>query len=222
MKYEENSETEIFTYDPGYQHDEARISADRQTVMLFSYRQFRIYDKAGKLVKETDIPEADRVIDQQFIRDGKESWLEVIYDNGKEDVYSASDGSLLREGYDRKRNISNGLDEEFVIGDLRIESPLHGTPAVYDAKTGREVARLKKDTYLTDVTQAGDYLAARYREASGIVFGQLMDNNCEVLAELPYLCDVDKDALIFDYPAGSIRESKIYELEEIVEMSEAY
>ncbi|MCI9621159.1 MAG: protein kinase [Dorea sp.] len=222
MKYEENSETEIFTYDPGYQHDEARISADRQTVMLFSYRQFRIYDKAGKLVKEADIPEADRVIDQQFIRDGKESWLEVIYDNGKEDVYSASDGSLLREGYDKKRNISNGLDEEFVIGDLRIESPLHGTPAVYDAKTGREVARLKKDTYLTDVTQAGDYLAARYKEAGGIGFGQLMDNNCEVLAELPYLCDVGKETLIFDYPAGSIRESKIYELEEIVEMSEAY
>ena len=54
----------------------------------------------------------------------------MIYDNGKEDVYSASDGSLLREGYDKKRNISNGLDEEFVIGDLRIESPLHGTPAV--------------------------------------------------------------------------------------------
>ena len=222
MKYEENPETEIFTYDPGYQHDEARISADRQTVMLFSYRQFRIYDTAGKLVKEADIPEADRVIDQQFIRDGKESWLEVIYDNGKEDVYSASDGSLLREGYDKKRNISNGLDEEFVIGDLRIESPLHGTPAVYDAKTGREVARLKKDTYLTDVTQAGDYLAARYKEAGGIGFGQLMDNNCEVLAELPYLCDVDKETLIFDYPAGSIRESKIYELEEIVEMSEAY
>ena len=84
------------------------------------------------------------------------------------------------------------------------------------------MARLKKDTYLTDVTQAGDYLAARYKEAGGIGFGQLMDNNCEVLAELPYLCDVDKETLIFDYPAGSIRESKIYELEEIVEMSEAY
>lgn len=222
MKYEENPKAEIFTYDSDYQHDEARVSADEKTVMLFSYRQFRIYDKAGELVNETDIPDADRVIDQQFVRDGKNSFLEVMYSDGKVRVYSASDGSLLREGTGIGNQSGHELDEEFVIGNLRIELPLHGTPMVYDAKTGKRVASLKKDTYLTYVTKAGSYLAAQYMAADGECSGQLLNEECEVIAELPYLSDVVGETLVFDYPAGSIRESKIYELEEIVGLSEQH
>lgn len=241
MVYEENPEAEMFSYDPGYQHDEARISADGKTVMLFSYRQFRIYDTAGNLINETDIPDADQVIDQQFIRDGEESRLEVIYGNGKTRIYSADDGSLLRgeagtelsekaedlgkrneEGKAAAGNeAGHELDEEFIVGNLRIKSPLDGTPTVYDVKTGKEVARLKADTHLTYVTEAGDYLVAQYMAVDGNSCGQLLDKNLEVLAELLYLCDVVGETLIFDYPTGSIRKSKIYELNEITEKSKA-
>ena len=40
-----------------------------------------------------------------------------------------------------------------------------------------------------------------------------------LLAELPYLCDVIGDYLVFDYPSGTIRKSKIYSLDELMEMA---
>ena len=40
-----------------------------------------------------------------------------------------------------------------------------------------------------------------------------------MLAELPYLCDVEGDKLIFDYPEGSIRESEIYDVDELVTLA---
>ena len=111
------------------------------------------------------------------------------------------------------------LDEEFLVDNLRIESPLHGTPTVYDADTGKELARLNEDTYLTYVEKAGDYIVAQYITAEGYRSGQLLSKDCEVLAELPYLCDVEGDKLIFDYPEGSIRESEIYDVDELVDLA---
>ena len=213
MKYEENPETERFTYDSGYEHKEARVSSDGSTVMLFSYRHFRVYDQKGKMIREVVLPDPDHILDQQFIRENGESYLEVTYDNGKADVYSAKDGSLLWE--EKKERPAADLDEEFLIGHLRIESPLHGTPVVYDAETGKELARLKEDTYLAYAEKAGDYIVAQYITADGYRFGQLLNMDCEVLADLPYLCDVAGENLIFDYPSGSIRESKIYDAEEL-------
>lgn len=213
MKYEENPETERFTYDSGYEHKEARVSSDGSTVMLFSYRHFRVYDQKGKMIREVILPDPDHILDQQFIRENGESYLEVTYDNGKADVYSAKDGSLLWE--EKKERPAADLDEEFLIGHLRIESPLHGTPVVYDAETGKELARLKEDTYLAYAEKAGDYIVAQYITADGYRFGQLLNMDCEVLADLPYLCDVAGENLIFDYPSGSIRESKIYDAEEL-------
>ena len=218
MRYEDNQDTEILSYDSAYRHDEARISSDGRTVMLFSYEQFRIYDKEGNVIREMVLPDSDRVFDQQFVRDGDSSYLEVIYDTGKTEIYSAEDGSLLRE---ESREISKEeRDEEFFIDDMRIESPLHGTPIVYHAKTGKEAARLKEDTYLTYVTKADDYIVAQYITADGVCSGQLLNGEYEVLAELPYLCDVTDDTLIFDYPTGSVRKSKIYDIDELMEMAQ--
>ena len=47
LQYESHPDTELFSYDPTYPHDEARLSADGQTVMLFSYQQFRLYHING-------------------------------------------------------------------------------------------------------------------------------------------------------------------------------
>ncbi len=276
MRNEEHSDSELFLYDPAYAHDEARVSSDEKTVMLFSYDQFRIYDKEGTLVQEVFLSEPEHVLNQQFIRDGEESCLKVTYDNGNISVYSARNGKLIEEtnigkisekpeektngksngefsekpeektdgesngefsekpeektngksGEDSSekpdeepgRNIFGELDEEFFVGNLRIESPLHGTPVAYDAETGKEIARLKKDTYLTYVTQAGGYIVAQYITADGYCSGQLLNEKCEVLAELPYLCDVMGETLIFDYPTGTIRKSNIYSIEELMDM----
>lgn len=49
------------------------------------------------MIREVILPDPDHILDQQFIRENGESYLEVTYDNGKADVYSAKDGSLLWE-----------------------------------------------------------------------------------------------------------------------------
>ena len=122
---------------------------------------------------------------------------------------------MIRE---EQREISKERDEEFDIDNLRIESPLHGTPIVYNEETGKEVAQLKEDTYLTYVTKVDEYIVAQYITADGYCSGQLLNEECEILAELPYLCDVAGEELIFDYPTGSVRESGIYDIHELIEM----
>lgn len=215
MQYENNQSTEMFAYDSTYQHDEARISSDGKTLTLFSYEGFRVYDKQGVLISEVELADADKVFNQQFVRNGETSCLEVIYNSGKTEIYSAENGSLIRE---EQREISKERDEEFDIDNLRIESPLHGTPIVYNEETGKEVAQLKEDTYLTYVTKVDEYIVAQYITADGYCSGQLLNEECEILAELPYLCDVAGEELIFDYPTGSVRESGIYDIHELIEM----
>lgn len=241
MQYEENPDTEMFVYDPSYEHDEARISADEKSLMLFSYDQFRICGTDGSLIRKVELPDSAHVLDQKFIREEEGSFLEVLYDNGEKSVYSARDGELVREEKDDKsagipkeelegdnsgepdegnrKGFWEKMDEEFLIDNLRIESPLHGTPIIYDAETGDEISRLKEDTYLTYVTKAGTYLVAQYITADGNCSGQLINDRGEVLAELPYLCDVIGENLIFDYPSGTIRKSKIYSVDELMDMA---
>lgn len=40
------------------------------------------------------------------------------------------------------------------------------------------------------------------------------------LADLPYLCDVVGEILIFDYPTGNMRKSRIYNINELTEMAQ--
>lgn len=217
MKYIGYPEAEVFSYDSSYVHDEARMSADGKTVMLFAYDQFRLYGLDGGLIAEVDIPDAEQVYDQQYRRDVDGSRLEVIYNDGLIRSYSAADGALLGE--------QNGgvpdpdMYEEFLTDSLRITSPLHGTPAAYDRESGRLVRELEKDAYLTYVTQTGDYIVTQYTTADGYFYGQLLNGQCEVLAELPYLCDVYDGKLYFDYPTGHVRESRIYDIGELIGMA---
>ena len=112
------------------------------------------------------------------------------------------------------------LFEEFYTDRLRIESPLHGTPAAYDKESGRLIKELAQDAYLTYVTQAGDYVVTQYVTADGEYYGQLLNESCEVLAELPYLSDVMGETLLFDYPTGNLRESRIYNLNELIQTAQ--
>lgn len=218
MKCDDHSEADVFTYDPSYEHDEARISGDGQTVMLFSYKQFRIYDIDGTLIKEVDIPDANQVYDQQFIRKNGESYLEVTYNDGTLLTFHARDGNLISEKQEDKPDLS--LYEEFYTEHLRVESPLHGAPTVYDIEKDKEVCKLNEDGYLTYITEAGDYIIAQYVTVDGYFYGVLMNDRCEVLAFLPYLSDVISGELYFDYPSGKIRKSQIYSIDEEIKMAQ--
>ena len=218
MKFENNQESEIFTYDPAYGHDEARVSADGETVMLFSYEGFRIYSINGAMIQEVEIPNAEQVYDQQFVREGDRSWLEVTYNDGTKNLYDAGDGTLF--GEEKGEKPDSEMDEEFVTDNFRIESPLHGTAAVYDRKTGKYIRSLDEDAFLTYVTQADNYVIVQYVTSGGEYYGELLNENGEVLAELPYLSDVIGSTLIFDYPAGNLRQSHIYKIEELIQMAQ--
>ncbi len=217
MKCEEYSQEDVFIYDPSYEHDEARISGDGQTVMLFSYKQFRTYDIDGTLIKEVDLPDADQVYDQQFIRENGKSYLQVTYNDGTVLMFNARDGNLISEKQEEKPDLS--LYEEFYTEHYRIESPLHGAPTVYDTETDQKLCELNEEGYLTYITEAGDYIIAQYITVDDYFYGVLMNERCEALAYLPYLSDVISGELYFDYPSGKIRESQIYSIDEEIKMA---
>ena len=61
---------------------------------------------------------------------------------------------------------------------------------------------------------------AQFITADGYYYGQLLNADCKVLAELPYLCDVINNVLIFDYPSGDLRQSHIYDIEELIKAAQ--
>ena len=218
LRLENHPEAQVFSYDPEYLHDEARISADGATVMLFRYDSFRLYDMAGKVLAEVDIPDADQVYDQQYRRDNTGSYLEVFYNDGTVRTYSAKDGSVLSETVGERHD--GTLDEEFFTDRFRITSPLHGTPAAYDRESGELVRELEPDAYLTYVTQVGDYVVTEYISAHGDRYGLLLDGDLNTLADLPDLCDILPDGtLVFDDTRGNLRQSRIYSMQELIALA---
>lgn len=218
MKYEENHQADILKYDRSFEHDEARISADKKTVMLFSYKQFSIYDMDGKQIIQTKLPNPEDIYDQQFIRKGTESRLEVTYNDGRIVAYDGTDGRFLSEEQCEVPDMS--LNEVFYTDDYRIEAPLHDVAQVYDIQSGKKLYELNEDAYLIYVTQAGDYIVTQYVTAEGEKYGVLLNEKCESLADLPYLCDVMDQELYFDYPTGNVRKVQIYNLDSLVKSAQ--
>ncbi len=220
MALEDHREAQLLSYDPRYIHDEARVSQDGQTVMLFGYENFRIYDMEGNMLTEGAFPDADHIYDQQFRKTEEGSWLEVIWYDGARRLYSAVDGSVLSE--DRGTAPEKDLYEEFVTNRYRVASSLHGAPVVYDLGTGGQVAVLEEDGYLTYVSQVGEYLITEYIATSGERYGLLLDERMEKLAYLPGLCDVAGELLLFDCGSGNLRQCRLYSLQELIALGEAY
>lgn len=220
MKLENYEDTVLLTYDARYPHDEARISQDGSTVMLFSNDGFRIYDRSGDLITENSIPEADSIYDQQFRKDAEESYLEVIWYDGTVRTYSATDGTMLSE--EQKEAPGKDLYEEFYTEDYRVASSLHEAPVVYDAVSGRELATLEEEGYLTYVTQIGNMLVTEYINTEGERYGLLLNSDFEVLAKLPGLCDVWNGSFIFDYESGNLRQCRLYSIQELIVLGQNY
>ena len=220
LELENHGEERLFAYDARYDHEEARISADGLTAMLFSHRGFRIYDTEGKLVAQAELPDEGKIYDQQFRREGEDSYLEVIWYDGTRRFYSAADGAVISEKAGEAP--AKDLYEEFFVGGYRIASGLHDAPVVYDAHSGEELAVLEADGYLTYVTEVGDYLITEYMDTAGGRYGLLLNRQFEVLGILPGLCDVYEDTLVFDDKSGNLRQSRLYSLRELVALGEAY
>ena len=64
-----------------------------------------------------------------------------------------------------------------------------------------------------------EYISAE----TGERYGLLLNENLEVLAELPGLCDAFEDGrLIFDDRKGGLRQSHFYSTEELLALGENY
>jgi len=95
----DQAHAQVFSYEPGDTHYEARFNADMTRIMLFSYEGFRIYDTNGNLLAESMIPDAEMVYDQRHSK--KSGNLAVIYENALR-IYCGDDGILLFEETDLK------------------------------------------------------------------------------------------------------------------------
>lgn len=220
LRLEQHDEQQVFSYTPDYIHDELRFSADRSTVMLFRYDGFRLYRADGTEVTQVALPDPEQVYDQQYRRDEKGSRLDVIYYDGTVRSYSAVDGTLICETAGEKPNPD--LYEEFYTEHWRITAPLHETPVVYDRESGEKICELESDDYLTYVTQVGDFVITEYISAQGERYGLLLDEHGQTLAYLPNLCDILDGQLMFDYPSGNVRESRIYSIQELIALGTMY
>lgn len=219
--YRENHDDAlVLPYDARYIHDEARISKDGQTAMLFGYRGFRIYDMDGNILAETELPDTELIYDQQFRKEEEGSWLEVIWYDGTVRHYDAASGTVISE--EKGEPPQKDLYEEFVTDRYKITSPLHGVPEVYELSSEKKIGELEEDAYLTYVSQINEYLITEYVAASGERYGYLLDQNLQKLAYLPGLCDTMEEQLIFDYGSGKLLQSRLYSLEELKELGGIY
>lgn len=219
LKLKEHEDSQLFSYAPDYQHSEARLSSDMQTVMLFRYDKFRLYDMNGNVLADVELPDAKEVYDQQYRRSAEGDYLEVTYNDGTIRSYSAEDGRLTCE---EAGNAHDGsFEEEFLTEHLRVISPLHGTPLAYDRASGELICELEKDDYLTYVTEVEEYVITEYLTAQGERYGLLLNRQCETLARLPGLCDILADGtLVFDNMAGDLRQSRIYSKQELIALAQ--
>ncbi|MBR4082988.1 MAG: protein kinase [Lachnospiraceae bacterium] len=220
LQLESHEKSQLLCYDARYAHDEARISKDGKTAMLFDYKGFCIYDLQGELLAEVELPDAENIYDQQFRKKKDGSYLEVIWYDGTRRHYSATDGTVISEEHGKAPD--KDLYEEFYTDKYRIASSLHDAPVVYDVETDEKLATLEEDAYLTYVTQMDDYLVTEYVSTEGERYGLLLNAKWEVLAYLPNLCDVNGNKFVFDYAAGDLRQVGMYSLDELVELGEAY
>ncbi len=218
LKYEDNQAATAISYDSGYMHQGARVSADGETIMLFSDIGLRLYDLSGSLLHEENFSNAENIYGEQFICEEEKSYLNVIYKDGTIQSYDAEDGSFLAEK--KTGTPEEGIQKEFYTEGFRIEGLDSGGAEIYERKTDEKLRTIESDGYLADVFQTGDYTVLQFTEEDRGYSGKLLNADGQVLAELPDLCDVKEDKLLFDYSQGAIRESPVYSLNELLKMTE--
>ncbi len=215
---ETNGELDLFHYDPEYPHSEARLSADGRTVTMFRYDRLRVCAVDGTVLADVELPDADKIYDQQFRREGGESRLEVTWYDGTVRNYSAGGGSLMEET--RADPPDPSLNVTYTTDKFRVEAPMNGAPTVYDRATGELVGQLPSEDYLTYIYDCAGLTVAEFMTGEGARYGLLLTDALEPLAELPGLCDALPDGtLLFDDMLGTLRQSRVYTLKELIALT---
>ena len=212
-------EAEVFQYDPFYMHEETKLDEKNGTVMLFSDRSFRVYRMDGERLAGVDLPDCEHIYNRQYVRDDAgDNYLEVTWQYGKVKRYSSKDGSLIYEGDIEPP--PRDASKIFAMGNYLFESPADGVPCVYRKKGHRLVKEFSEDADLTDVIKVENGFVTEYVTAEGERYGLLLDVDFDVVARMDGLCDAASDGFLYDLGMGSVRKTKQYTLEELVEMAE--
>ena len=219
LTYADHADAVCAEYDPEDEHIETRMCADGEHMMLFTNTGFSIYRRNGNRIDRKKLPDPDRIYDQQFRRTGGASTLEVTYYDGTVDVYDAVSGD--RKSSEKGEPPDSSLYETLETEHFRIESPLHGHPVIYDKASGRQIAEIDEEAYLSYADEADGSLILRFTTTDLRQYAYIMDGKGNVLGEIPWLCDLDGGKLFLDYQDGSVRQTKIYGLEELLELADA-
>ena len=218
LKYKDMGDTVCAVYDPSFPHLETRISEDGKHLLLSTERDFAIYRSDGLREKHKVLPDSDQIYDQQYIREGGSSLFEITYYNGTVDTYDGITGDLV--GSEKKAAPDKSLQETLETEHYRIENKIHQKPVIYSRGSGKQIALIEEDAYLTYADEAEEYLVLRFITTDLTQYGCLMDKNGGILARLPYLCDVHDGKLYFDYQDGAVRETQVFSLEELLELAQ--
>jgi len=219
LKYDTaDADKKIGTYDPSYKHDETRLNSDNTRFMLFSNFGFRIYDRSGKLVKEHTFAEEETkpgaMYDQQYVRESGRDYLKVFFYDGSIDVYDGSTGAFLQTEYGAGPDTN--LDATYETESYTIDVPLHGKTTVNDKKTGKQIAQIEEEAYVTYATEIEEGLVLQYVTTDAEYYGILLDRSGRPIARLPGLRDIKDHTFLFDYGNGAIYQTRVLGLKDIL------
>ncbi len=304
LKRQNHQEAILAAYDPSYPHDEARIHEKNQRLLLFSYKDFQLWDLSGRLICESDFPDPERILDQQCspesgnlavfypdafrLYDGKNGGLLVEKTNLKSVFYAPYGASILEQDgtlslidldsgnvlrktsitgsfgafcgmvveegflqekrligagrfqreylfavsdgvacqvYDQEGNQRFSLElqgkgEAFFAEDWLVVAPQNGVPEIYDCASGKKQGTLHQDAYLAYVIPTEYGMVCDFVTAQGERYGLLLNESWEITAQFPDLTDIHGNQLFFDDETGSIRQSPIYNLTELICLAE--
>lgn len=147
---------------------------------------------------------------------------------GNDCFFSVSDDTVCSvynsEGALKFTVPSRRQSEAFYTSSAVIISPLHGTPTAYSLTTGKKIADLEKDSYLTYIKEMNGYVVSEYIMADGRQYAILLDNiSYQPLAKLTEFADImSLNEVMFDYKNGTLRKSRVYTIDELINLASDY
>ena len=230
-KLENHEDAICFRYDSSYSHEEARLRADGDAVILFGSFEgsgFRICGADGSVVKELTW-DRDDAFDGQYRRPGSTDFLgrtvesellEMKFRDGTVEGYSVWSGEQLYREQTAPVDTSQSR-LVFETPDYRVVAVNYGAPEIYRAGTDELLRTVDGVTYLRYATQVDDYLILQYAALNKTEVLQksvILDGNLEEVAELSNLSDILPDGtLVFDDTFGNLRQSRIYSIQELMD-----